>query len=134
MQKRLKQMACPLSGMAYSAAVLITVHQLIYHLGRVLKLLNGYIKLQPGMLSQVTQALEQFKVVPILPPVLPGLLIGAVVGFLLKGRLTTKGRKVLIVVLAVLLFLPLVAAALWFTQINSIRLGALLGNLLPMLL
>ena len=133
MQKHLKRMACPLSGMAYAAAVLITVHQLVYHLGRILKLLNGYIKLQPGMLMQVTQALEQFKAVPILPPLLPGLLIGSVVGFLLKGRITTKRRKILLIVLAVLLFLPLTAAALWFTTINGIRLGALLQSLLPVL-
>ena len=126
-----KRWKYPLCGMLYTAAVLGAVHQLIYHLGKILTLFGGQLGLQPGMLSQVTQALEQFTAVPILPPVLPGLLLGAGVGFLLKDRLTTKGRKILLAVTAVLLFVPLAATALWFTQVNGIRLGVLLGRLLP---
>ena len=123
----------PAIGAAYSLLILLFAWMLLFCLSDLVRLFLSPSQLHTELVGQVLLALGQLKQVPILPPILPSLLLGLGIGWLLKGRITTKRRKILLIVLAVLLFLPLTAAALWFTTINGIRLGALLQSLLPVL-
>lgn len=130
MRNKLKS---PAIGAAYSLLILLFAWLLLFCLSDLVRLFLSPAQLRTELMGQVLLALEQLKYVPILPPILPALVLGLGIGWLLKGRITTKRRKILLIVLAVLLFLPLTAAALWFTTINGIRLGALLQSLLPVL-
>ena len=130
MRNKLKS---PAIGAGYSLLILLFAWLLLFCLSDLVRLFLSPFQLRTELVGQVLLALGQLKQVPILPPILPALLLGLAIGRLLKGRITTKRRKILLIVLAVLLFLPLTAAALWFTTINGIRLGALLQSLLPVL-
>jgi len=130
MRNKLKS---PAIGAAYSLLILLFAWLSLFCLSNLVRLFLSPSQLRTQLFGQVLLALEQLKYVPILPPILPALVLGLGIGWLLKGHITTKRRKILLIVLAVLLFLPLTAAALWFTTINGIRLGALLQSLLPVL-
>lgn len=93
----------------------------------------GSLGLEESLSQQIVQALAQLKYDSIVPPWFLVLPVGACCGMLFQVLCTTRGRRVAACIIGAVLLLPLTAGALLLTNINGIRLDALINSLLPML-
>lgn len=134
MQKICQRTMPLLWGVTHAALTLLLSRWLIRGLAALFGWIGGLAGLDAEALSYGMQILAQFHTAEIVSPWLPALLIGAAVSTL-TTLLPRPRRKhpVLRICLLIVLLLPLTLFALWFTQINDVRLGALLSVLLPML-
>lgn len=136
MQKKWKYTIGAASGAAYAWLILLLTFLLLHYLGDLFGWICEITRIQDLSTKGIQMALTQLQGVPILPPWIFGTILGAGGGLLaafLLERKCTKVRIALAAVGAFLLLLPFVVVALWFTEVNGMMLGSLLGRLLPML-
>ena len=114
-------------GAIYGVLALASSVLLIRHLGDLAAWVGGMFAAEEEV-AYVAQVLRQLETAVLRAPWLWGVPACAAVGLLFG--MCRKGARMLC---GVLLFLPTVLLCLWFTEINGIRLGALLERILPAL-
>lgn len=124
-------------GAVWAAAAVSLSRLLIRSLGPLFRGVGALAGMDAETVSYGAQVAGQLKTAQIGSPWLPALLIGAALGLIIscvprKAKLHAAA-KILLGLLLVLLMLLCTAACLYCTEINSIRLSALLSALLPAL-
>lgn len=135
MKKYAKYVLVPLCGAGYAALALLISRLLVRGLSPLFTWVGGLAELNENTLSYAGQILDQFKTAVIRSPWLPALLIGAAIGALAAWLISLRRVKriAIDILLWLILLLPLALLALWFTELNGIRVGAFISALLPLL-
>lgn len=133
MKKHIRFLLSPLAGLLYAAAVILLSRLLIVFLAGPAGAVCRIAGLDADTLEYVRQILIQFRNARLVSPWLPALLTGAVCGLLTGWAARRRAGRILCVILWVILLLPLVLTAVWFTSVNDIMTGALIRTLLPLL-
>ena len=139
MKKFLKYLPGSALGAAYAALSVALSRWLLTHLAELFEVVGGWAALDSSTLSYGSKVLAQLKTASIDSPWIPFLLGGALLGtgfsallmHLLKNHRAT--RITINLSFMILFLLPLALAALWFTPVNDIRIGALINTLLPLI-
>ena len=130
MQKNFRFLRSFLWGAAWGALAVFSARLLIRYMGRLAASVGSLAGLDADMLFQITQPLSQLQQALIISPWIPFVLLAGILFACLA-----HARKVWLSVLSgVILFLPTAALALWYTRVNTIRVGALVRCVLPLVL
>lgn len=134
--KKLMKYGLPAVAGALYAALAVLLSQLVPGLlAPLLEKIGPLAGLDDKTAAYAVQVLAPLKSADLLSPWLPFLTGGAVLGAL-TGLLFRRPARWIIVVLLIcllLLLIPLALLALWFTFVNGILVGNLIGTLLPLL-
>lgn len=114
-------------GAIYGVLALASSVLLVRHLGDLAAWAGGMVAAKEEV-AHAVQVLRQLETAVLRAPWLWGVPVCAAVSLIFG--MSRKGVRVLC---GVLFFLPAVLLCLWFTEINGIRLGALLERILPAL-
>lgn len=135
MKKYMRYMWGLFIGAACAALPVAFSRVLIRNLAGIFGWIGSIASLDEETLAYGVQILAQLKSAVIASPWLPFLLAGAALGLLMAwitGCKTVR-RIVIDLTLNLLLLLPLMLLALWFTSINAISVGSLIESILPTL-
>lgn len=133
MQKKLRFILPTFAGILCAAASILAASEMLRGLGAIVSRVGPLFDLSSGTLSYAVQILSQLTSADMISPWLYMLPIGAVCGFLFALVFRRKKRIAIGIILWILLLILLTPAALWLTEVNGIRVGALLSSLLPLL-
>ena len=139
MQKIKKHGVSCLVGAACGGVIVVLSRCLIQGLGSLAGSLGRRGGMKEETVSYMVEILSQLKGAKLESPWLLMLVLGGMFG-ILGGILWAKWGKVrkwirivALIILGILLFLLFMLLAVWFTVVNDVRVGALLGILLLML-
>jgi len=130
MSKRTRMLSMFLFGALWGALAAWTGGCLVRNLSRIVSFIGAKAGAEAALFSQITQVLSQLQQSNILSPWLWTAGGGALLG-LFFARICPR-RVWPACLAAVLLFVPAAALALWYTQVNDIRVGALVRCVLPL--
>lgn len=135
MKKAVKYSLSMLGGVAYAALAVLLSGWLIRNLSSLFAVVSGMTGSDEDTLIYISQILSQFRQAEVVPPWLWALLTGAAFGTLTAWL--SSLRRVRRIAIDILLWLPLLIPlsliVLWFTDVNGIRVGALVSRLFPLL-
>lgn len=117
-------------GLLWMGLTVLLSRVLIRQLGGLVGAVSGWLSLDAEVANRVARILSQLKRAAL---GVPWIVVGcfwAVIGCLYRALYK---KKAVWFILMILLLLPMMAAVLWFTEINGIQLGAFLKTLLPLL-
>ena len=134
MKKYLKSARPILACMLCASAAMFAVNALLRNLSALFQQIGPLLGFHSRDISQIGSALAQLKdahiVSPWLPLLLSGAVLGGLFGWIFRAR---KHRTVIGVCLWILLLILMLPAALLLTEVNGVRIVALLKSLLPLL-
>ena len=133
MNRYIKWVVKVLAGAAYMALAVLLGQWLLQGLGVLIGCLGGLFGLEPAVAQHLAQSLGQLQDAKIRMPWLEGLLFGALMGALCAVISHWRWGRVTIIVLAAVLFVPLVLASFCLTQANDVMVLDILVNILPLL-
>ena len=133
MNRYMKWVVKVLAGSAYMALAVLLGRWLLQGLGMLTGWLGGLFGLEPAVAQHLAQSLGQLQDAKIQMPWIEGLLFGALLGALSAVVSRWRWGRITVIVLAAVLFIPLVLAAFCLTQANDVMVLGILVNVLPLL-
>lgn len=131
MKKARLFLLCMAMCLLYAALTLLFAQSLIHSTDSLFALIAPLLGLPERDLAYVLQILSQLRTASVALPWAAALMTGALCGIPCTMLARRKKRLVLLIP-AILLFIPLTLAALLFTAVNDIRVISLLITLLPL--
>lgn len=120
MSKGAKNGVFAAAGLVYALVAMLLATVLIRNFGGIFGQLGAALGLESALTEQLTAVFDQLKQADVQMPWLVGILLGAAGGVGLEWILPGKVSKI---VTAVLLFLPMTLAFVWFAQVNGVQVG-----------
>ena len=124
-----------LPGAAAAVIAVVLSQQFLLHIGDIVRWVGGVAGLKKSDIVLYVSIFSQLQDAVLVSPWIPALMIccgaNVLLAWLIRGGRIR--RMIINIGVCILLLIPAVAAALWFTTVNGVMLGDMIRLLIPIL-